>query len=465
MARYWTARAGFLIGIAVGACRPDHGPRNDDARAAALTAPHDAGAAALPGLRRAELMYAPHPEAGWRRAPVAQLKCVVLWFSQILIRFSGARIATVSFDLADWSSVPPPPTRSRAEALALASHLASLAQREPLRFGEFARRYSEDLTTRDRGGSLGGTSADQLKRWPAVLDALAATAPGQVSRVVETEYGFHILYRSPPPPEKSAAGAHIVIAHDDARWIRFVARGAIQRRSRADAISLAAHLYELLRQQPDRFDELVDRYSDHRDATRRGDFGTWSNRAPTPFTREVEVLTALAVGEVAPPLDTRFGIQIIRRLPNVERRDYAMTAIRLRYDPKAKLEEPLSRLEVGARANALAKGVTSDPKQFGVLQKELCCPFVERWEDGRGSPVLTTLLERMQPGEIAKEPVETDSSFVIAKRLVLEPPTWPSTVYDLPDAPVSIAAPPGSSGQDTPVACAHSQSWIVKPGD
>jgi hypothetical protein len=165
----------------------------------------------------------PYPRAAWRLAPQAELDDVVLWFSQILIRHTGSR-GEVSFNVAQWFSVPPPATRSRAQALALAQQIAQQAAADPTRFPELARQYSEDLPRREEGGAMGGVQASQIMVWPQVLDALAAIAPGQTSKVVETRYGFHVFLRSAPPPERALSGAHIIIGHDRAQWLGFFAR-------------------------------------------------------------------------------------------------------------------------------------------------------------------------------------------------------------------------------------------------
>lgn len=277
----------------------------------------------------------PYPPGAWRSTPAAELKCVVVWLSHILVRHDASRNASVSFDHAHWTPSGAPPTRSREAALHFANDIAQRAQQNPSQFASLARQYSEDQTTRDRDGALGGVAADQLRAWPMVLDAMSALRPGEVSRVVETAFGFHILLRSAPPAETEASGAHIVIAHDDARWIRFVARGSVPKRTRAEAWDLANSIYERARAAPASFAQLVQEHSNHRDAARGGDFGTWSNHAPTPFPREIQALQNLEVGQIARPLDTRVGIQIIQRRANMPRTQYAMTALHLPFQADA----------------------------------------------------------------------------------------------------------------------------------
>jgi hypothetical protein len=179
------------------------------------------------------------------------------------------RSCRVSFNLAYWKSVAVP-ARGRAEALALAEHVAESAAREPGRFPELARQSSEDLPSRDEGGALGAYSTIQMSPWPQVLDALSALKPGQTSKVVETPYGFHVFHRDEPAQEERRSGAHIVIGHDQAPWLSVFARGDRPRRPREAALSLANEIYRQAEAHPERFAELVQRHSE-RDPSRLRD--------------------------------------------------------------------------------------------------------------------------------------------------------------------------------------------------
>ena len=62
---------------------------------------------------------------------------------------------------------------------------------------------------------------------------------------------------------------------------------------------------------------------EHRDLSRDGDLGTWSSREASPFPREIERLQGLRVGEIAPPIDSPYGFQILLRTSVAERPLYA----------------------------------------------------------------------------------------------------------------------------------------------
>lgn len=59
------------------------------------------------------------------------------------------------------------------------------------KFSTLALMYSEDQGSARRGGELGLASATDY--WPAFKDAALALKPGQVSQIVETEDGLHII--------------------------------------------------------------------------------------------------------------------------------------------------------------------------------------------------------------------------------------------------------------------------------
>ena len=242
---------------------------------------------------------APYSLGRWRLVPPEELTRSVLWVSHILVRHAGSN-RQVPGSVALWRLEPPPAGRTRAEALVLAERVASEAQRAPEQFAALARQYSEDVTTRDRGGSLGGVRASDFLLDPEALDALAALRPGEVSRVVETAHGLLIFQRRAPVAPDTVTGVHVVIGHDDTHWLANVGAPSPQR-SREQARALALDVYEQARTNPEGFSELVARYSEHPDRNEGGDIGSWSTREPTIYPRAVQALEGLKVGEMRPP--------------------------------------------------------------------------------------------------------------------------------------------------------------------
>jgi parvulin-like peptidyl-prolyl isomerase len=389
------------------------------ASAAPAAASAEPAIAELPGEPSAPSrppFLTPYPPGKWRLEP--ELRRVVVWGSHILIRHAGSR-PEVPFSLTYWSSVPESVTRSRDEALALAREIAIAARESPREFEALARRHSEDLPTREDGGFLGGFSAAELSSWPQVLDAFAAIGVGAVSDVVETRYGFHILRRAEKPPERQLEGAHIVIGHQRAKWLEVLGHRDVPTRTREQALALATEIYERAKLDPTQFGELAERYSEHRDHVVGGDFGRWSTWEMNTFPGRMRRLLQLAVGEIAPPVETHVGFEIVRRTQPRARGQYRARSISLRFEPEAATAEENSRDTVLANAVALAKELAQDPSKFDALSADSLVD--DQWEEGRGVPQLTLQVEKLEPGAIASEPVQAEFRFLIARREAPQP--------------------------------------------
>jgi parvulin-like peptidyl-prolyl isomerase len=86
--------------------------------------------------------------------------------------------------------------RRRARAAEILNQLKRGAD-----FAELARRYSEDPATRPRGGDLGRFTRDT--HTPSFDEAAFALQAGQLSQVVETDYGFHVIKVTEHQPERA----------------------------------------------------------------------------------------------------------------------------------------------------------------------------------------------------------------------------------------------------------------------
>ena len=81
--------------------------------------------------------------------------------------------------------------QSRANARAKADALLEALKKNPRSFAELARKNSEDAGSAKSGGDLDYLTRDGLV--PAFADALFSLKEGEVSDVVETDQGFHII--------------------------------------------------------------------------------------------------------------------------------------------------------------------------------------------------------------------------------------------------------------------------------
>jgi hypothetical protein len=87
----------------------------------------------------------------------------------------------------------PAVTRSRAEARARADE-ARAKVREGADFDEIVRQYSDEPGAAARNGDLGQFSRRMMVK--AFSDAAFRLRVGEVSEVVESEFGFHVIRRT-----------------------------------------------------------------------------------------------------------------------------------------------------------------------------------------------------------------------------------------------------------------------------
>jgi len=99
----------------------------------------------------------------------------------VLVKFVGAKRALASV------------TRSRGEACLRAEEVRTKLK-EGVPFDELVRAYSEEAGAASREGSLGEIRRSDVVA--AFADAAFELAPGEVSHVVETPFGFHVILRT-----------------------------------------------------------------------------------------------------------------------------------------------------------------------------------------------------------------------------------------------------------------------------
>ncbi|PCC72302.1 peptidyl-prolyl cis-trans isomerase SurA [Nannocystis exedens] len=98
----------------------------------------------------------------------------------ILVRYAGAKNAEAKIK------------RSKEEAQKLATELHAEASKTGADFEALAKKRSEDSSA-ERGGDLGAVGRGMFA--PAFEAAAFALKPGEVSAVVETDFGFHVIQR------------------------------------------------------------------------------------------------------------------------------------------------------------------------------------------------------------------------------------------------------------------------------
>ena len=186
--------------------------------------------------------------------------------------------------------------RARAEAL-----LARIRAGEE--FNNLARTAS-DAPDRSNGGQLGMRTSD---RYPSLfVDATQALALGEVSALVRSGAGFHLLKvmerqdaNLPPATVMQTRSRHILL------------RPGPQLSEAAARDRLLGYRGQIQAGQAD-FAALARQHSEDSSAAQGGDLG-WAN--PGMFVPEFEqIMNRLAPGQVGEPLVSRFGVHLIEVL-------------------------------------------------------------------------------------------------------------------------------------------------------
>ena len=99
--------------------------------------------------------------------------------SHIIIAYKGSQGATEET------------TRTKEDAKAQAEKILTELKADPTKFSDLAKQYSDDASNFENGGDLGEFGKGQMV--PAFETAAFALEPNQLSEVVETEFGFHII--------------------------------------------------------------------------------------------------------------------------------------------------------------------------------------------------------------------------------------------------------------------------------
>lgn len=353
---------------------------------------------------------------------------MVLTVSHILIAHRGSRSEGTGLRAPEWNP-DLPVSRTREEAQRRAVSIARDARARPGAFAALAREHSDDPVTKEQGGSLGTISAYHL---PAeFLDALGTLKPGQVSRVVETALGFHVIAQRDTPPGSSVSARRVLIGY--ATTTATFDRQGRPKRTRDEALAIARQVAARAVREPARFIQLVEEHTDHADALRDGYFGTWSTHQAFLWSREVELIAALPVGGVSEPIDSFHGFNVFMRIELQPRVELAARYldVELEEDPRTsqpKLAPDLRRL-------------AERPDAFEALQGKYCCRGDRRWELGRGDPRIEHALLKLATAQVTTEPMRIgERRWRWIKRIAPDPPK--------PEQ-VALSALPSAASADT----------------
>ncbi len=169
-------------------------------------------------------------------------------------------------------------------------------------FGELAAKYSVDRASSNAGGRMGYIVAG---RFPYAFEKAAYTlAPGQISEIVESPQGFHILKGGKHRPARGT-----VLVEHIMKMVPPTATAEQQASARASIDSI----YNVVVANPERFEDLARELSDDKGSGRQGGKLNWfgAGMMVEPFD---SASFALKVNEISRPVKSQYGWHIIRKM-------------------------------------------------------------------------------------------------------------------------------------------------------
>lgn len=195
------------------------------------------------------------------------------------------------------------------------------ALQEGTNFAEVSARYS-DAPNALEGGSLGWKTSSQI---PDLFnEALKGMQPGEVSPILRSPNGFHILKLT----DRRGSTSPLVVEQTRLRHILIKLNEIV---SESDALQKMTMIKERLDHGGD-FAELARQYSEDASANSGGDLG-WVNPGDTVPQFE-QAMNLLASGEISEPVRTPFGYHIIQVQ---ERRKQDMTQEAARFKARQEI--------------------------------------------------------------------------------------------------------------------------------
>jgi len=163
-------------------------------------------------------------------------------------------------------------------------------------FAQLASSYSDDPTGKE-GGDLGFfKKGDMIPKFEEVAFALK---PGEISNIVETELGYHII-KVDEKKDNNVRARHILI---------------LVRASKKDSLrvkELADSIYHRLLEGAD-FGELAKEFSTDEESKKLGgELGWYPVDQMTP--EFMEGVKGIEISKISPPLESQFGVHILKVL-------------------------------------------------------------------------------------------------------------------------------------------------------
>ncbi len=169
-------------------------------------------------------------------------------------------------------------------------------------FASLAKQYSVDRASSEKGGRMGFF---QTGRFPYEFDKAAfSLKPGEISEIVESPQGYHILKGGNNRPARGT----VFVEH-----IMKIYPPNASDEQRLATKSMIDSLYNVVISNPEKFEELAREYSDDKRSGLQGGKLNWfgAGMMVEPFD---SAAFALNVDEISLPVESQYGWHIIKKL-------------------------------------------------------------------------------------------------------------------------------------------------------
>ena len=326
----------------------------------------------------------------------------------------AARHILIAFDGAKHK--PPGVSRTKEEARKRAEE-AKVMARKPDTVWEDALKAFGDAPDAVAGSGTLGIMEDRQRGiagpYAAIADALFGMEIGQVSEVVESPNGFHVLTRI---EIVEYAASNILVQYQGCEG----AKPTVMR-TKEEAKARAEEALTKARTKDADFAALAKEYSDGPSAANGGNVGIFPAGMKVPGPKFEKALTSIKIGEITGPVETQWGFHVIRR-NKIDRVGASHILIAYKGSQRAKPSVTRNREEALKHAEQVLAEVTTPGADFAALAK--------KYSDGPNGPIggalgLITRGQMVGPFEEAafaleingiSDPVETPFGYHIILR-------------------------------------------------